>query len=277
VGHLSFEGIGILPNGVMYYGDENRPAKGTAGGAYFKFVPSVPWSGTVSITSLAESPLVDGKVYGLRLGKRSSNTDYGQGSELGKGVWVEISPSYDADLRAAAAANLLTGYYRPEDLNLDLQALAEGKVRFCGNNTGNEEDDRNWGNTICVTDGSIDEATANTAVPEVSLFLAGNRDLAMMDNIAYQPGRGNWIIHEDRDAVGMSGDGYPFNNSIFACLEDGADIDQQSDGCIRIVTLNDLTAESTGGLFDASGKTYYFSVQHNITGHGVILKLTGWK
>jgi hypothetical protein len=277
VGHLSFEGVGIYPNGVMYYGDENRPSKGTAGGAYFKFVPAVPWTGTGSITSLSESPLVSGQVYGLRLGKRSGNTDYGQGSELGKGTWVEISGSYDADLRAAAADNTLTGFYRPEDLNADLKAMAEGKVRFCGNNTGNEENDSNWGNTICVTDGTLEAATDNSATPEVQLFVTGTRDIAMMDNIAYQPGRGNWVIHEDRDAPGMAGEGYPFNDSIHICLEDGADADDLSDGCVRWATLNDLNAESTGGLFDASGKNYYFSVQHNVTGHGVILKVTGWK
>ena len=90
VGHLSFEGVGIYPNGVMYYGDENRPSQGTGGGAYFKFVPSSPWQGGEPIADLDNSPLVAGKVYGLRLGKRSGNTDYGQGSELGKGVWVEI-------------------------------------------------------------------------------------------------------------------------------------------------------------------------------------------
>jgi hypothetical protein len=43
------------------------------------------------------------------------------------------------------------------------------------------------------------------------------------------------------------------------------------------MSLNDLNAESTGGFFDASGKAYYVSVQHNVTGHGVILKVTGWK
>ena len=155
--------------------------------------------------------------------------------------------------------------------------MAEGKVRFCGNNTGNEENDRNWGNTICVTDGTLEEATANTATPEVQLFVVGTRDVGMMDNIAYQPGRGNWVIHEDRDAPGMSEAGYPFNDSIHICLEDGADVDELSDGCVRWATLNDLNAESTGGLFDASGKNYYFSVQHNVTGHGVILKVTGWK
>lgn len=75
----------------------------------------------------------------------------------------------------------------------------------------------------------------------------------------------------------MSGDGYPFNDSIHLCLEDAADSNDQSDGCVRIVALNDLNAESTGTLFDASGKNCYFSVQHSVTGHGVILKLSGWK
>lgn len=278
VGHLSFEGVGIYPNGVMYYGDENRPTQGTGGGAYFKFVPSSPWQGGEPIADLDDSPLDAGKVYGLRLGKRSGNTDYGQGSELGKGIWVEIVNSTDADLRAAAASYDLTGYYRPEDLSADLKAMAEGKVRFCANNTGNEEADRNWGNTICITDGTIDEAAVEDATtPEAQMFVVGSRTISMMDNIAYQPGRGNWVIHEDRDAVDMSGNGYPFNNSIHLCLEDGADVNDHSDGCVRIVVLNDLSAESTGGLFDASGKNYYFSVQHNVTGHGVILKLSGWK
>jgi hypothetical protein len=277
VGHLSFEGVGVYPNGVMYYGDENRPSEGTGGGAYFKFIPSVLWTGGAPITDLVDSPLADGQVFGLRLGKRSSDTDYGQGSELGKGVWADLGFTYDADLRAAAASNELTGFYRPEDLSTDLNALAEGKVRFCSNNTGNEEDDRNWGNTICVTDGTVDEAGANTATPEAQMFVVGSKTISMMDNIAYQPGRNNWVIQEDRDAVDMSGDGYPFNNSIHLCMEDGEDVDDQSDGCVRIVTLNDLSAESTGGLFDAAGENYYFSIQHNVTGHGVILKLTGWK
>jgi hypothetical protein len=31
------------------------------------------------------------------------------------------------------------------------------------------------------------------------------------------------------------------------------------------------------GTFDASGRHFYISVQHNISGHGVILDITGWK
>lgn len=275
-GHLSFEGVVILPNGVVYYGDENRPDEGTPGGAYFKFVPGTPWAGGPAIGSLVNSPLASGQVYGLRLGKRHSDTDYGQGTETGRGTWIEVPSSNDADLRAAAAGLKLTGYYRPEDANIDERALAEGNVRFCANNTGNEEDDRSWGNAICITDGTLGEALANTAVPEVQPFVIGTPAFSMMDNIAYRPGAGTWVLQEDRDAVGMSGDGYPFNNSIWNCLEDGADKDTLSDGCIRIATINDLSAETTGGFFDASGTRYYVSVQHNVTGHGVILEVTGW-
>ncbi len=115
VGRLAFEGLALYPNGVLYYGDENRPFEGTPGGAYFKFIPSSPWAGG-TISNLGQSPLVDGKVYGLRLGKRSGNTDYGQGTNTGRGTWILIDPSFNTELRDAAADLKLTGYYRPEDL-----------------------------------------------------------------------------------------------------------------------------------------------------------------
>lgn len=274
LGRLSYEGVAVYPNGVMYYGDENRPSKGTGGGAYYKFVPSKPWTGGGAIANLADSPLTSGTVYGLRLGKRSGNTDYGQGTNTGRGTWIELANAStpNVDLRAAAAANKLTGYYRPEDIAIDKGALVKGLVRFCGNNTGNEVDDGNWGETLCITDGTLDESLANTSVPEAQFLVVGYGDFAMMDNIAYQPGRGNWIIHEDGDGPEVGR-----NNDIFACLDDGADADTLSDGCIRVVTLNDLNAESTGGVFDATGTRFFFSVQHNVTGHGVVLEVTGWR
>src|SRR4029450_8090737 len=59
-GQLAFEGFGLLPNGVMYYGDEQRPANGTPGGAYVKFIPATPWSGGPPISHLNDSPFASG-------------------------------------------------------------------------------------------------------------------------------------------------------------------------------------------------------------------------
>ena len=275
LGRTSYEGLAIYANGLVYYGDENRPASGTAGGAYFKFVPSAlrdPGAGP--ITALSQSPLTSGSVYGLRLGKRGTapGTDYGQGSNTGLGSWISIPASADPDLRAQAAALKLTGYYRPEDLDKDFGAEAAGDVRFCGNNTGNEAMDHNWGEAICISDGTLTTAGANTATPEVQFLVIGSSDLAMPDNIAFQPGQGNWILHEDGDS-----EVFGKNNDLWDCLPDGADADGMSDGCIRIGTLNDLTAEWTGGIFDATGTRFFVSVQHNVSGHGVVLEVTGWR
>jgi len=110
------------------------------------------------------------------------------------------------------------------------------------------------------------------AVWAAQLFVVGNPEQAMMDNVAYQPGRGNWIFHEDGDGPEVGR-----NNDLWSCLEDGADDDRLSDGCVRIGTLNDLNAEWTGGTFDASGQRFFVSIQHNVTGHGVILEITGWQ
>lgn len=235
-----------------------------------------------------QSPLASGSVYGLRLGKRSGNTDYGQGTQTGLGTWVPVcrdggaTPCSPAiDLRAFTAANELTGYYRPEDLNVDLAALAGGTVKVCGTNTGNEGDDHNWGEVICIADGTLATATANTAVPEVQYFVMGTSQQAMMDNVAYQPGRGTWVFHEDGD-IGVTNR----NNDLWSCLPDGSDVDTLSDGCVRVATLNDRPvdapgfnpegAEWTGGVFDATGRHFYVSVQHNVTGHGLVLDITGW-
>ena len=87
-----------------------------------------------------------------------------------------------------------------------------------------------------------------------------------------RPKHGNFVINEDGDGPEVGR-----NNDIFSCVDDGGDADTMSDGCLKVATLNDLNAESTGGLFDKSGDHYYVSVQHNVTGHGVILEISGWR
>ncbi|MEZ5498407.1 MAG: DUF839 domain-containing protein [Steroidobacteraceae bacterium] len=299
IGRLSFEGISVFPNGVTYYGDENRPGNGNGGGAYFKFIPDLAYAGGAPIANLNQSPLASGRVFGLRIGARSGNTDFGQGNQSGNGVWVEVvdgqvigsSTVSRSNLRAAAPLLKLTTYYRPEDNDIDKGALAGSVVRICGTNTGEDGQTLNYGETFCISDGLLDEAAAiatttqvsggisytinngpGTSTPQYQPLVAHFEDFAMPDNIAYQPGTGNWLLHEDGE-----GPGFGRNNDIWACTDDGADADQQADACAKIATLNDLSAESTGGVFNADGTRYFFSVQHNVTGHGVILEVRGWK
>jgi len=253
-----------------------------------KFIPTALWaSGSAPITNLDQSPWTAGSIFGLRVGRNSANTDVGPGNENGRGTWVEITGVAPISLRAAASTLRLTAYYRPEDMSVDQKALAKGNVRICGTNTGQDvpatesDGDNHWGEVYCLTDGTLAEASAisvtdginTSSIPEYHPLVLGSLDFAMPDNVDIQPGRGNFVMTEDGE-----GPIYPTprNNDIWACLDDGKDADTLSDACVRVMTLNDLTAEPTGGFFNGNGKHYYVSIQHNITGHGVILDVSGW-
>jgi hypothetical protein len=274
LGTDAFEGLGILRDGTTYLdGDDSGfgPKNGGPGDAYFKFVPMNPWHGSAPITHLSESPYVSGEVYGLRVGL---GPKYGQGREYGFAQWIRFPHATNPNLEVEGLAAGLSGYYRPEDADLDPIALAHGNVRLCSPDTG-DETNHLYGQVICITDGTIAQAEANTATPEVQPFVIGgtSQGMAMPDNIAFQPGTGNAIVHEDAETT-FEG---PHNNDLWDCLPDGKDQDLLSDGCVRAATLNDLTAEWTGGIFDASGENFYVSIQHNISGEATILDITGWK
>jgi secreted PhoX family phosphatase len=307
LGQLSYEGISIMPNGVVYYQDENRPSATDNGGGYFKFIPTTLWTGNAPITDLNNSPLVAGRVFGLRLGRNGGNADIGAGTHAGRGNWVEVVDGQvigsttvnRINLRAAATALKLTTGYRPEDQDIDKRAQSLGNVRICGTNTGQDTATTSanganfFGETFCFTDGTIAQSAvintvsqtlggvaytvnsgAGTSIPEYQLLVSHFLDFGMPDNIAYQPGRGNWIIHEDGDGATYAP---PRNNDIWSCVDDGADKDLLADACAKIITINDLTAETTGGVFNSAGNEFYFSVQHNVSGHGTIVKVTGWQ
>jgi hypothetical protein len=156
---------------------------------------------------------------------------------------------------------------------LDPIALAEGRFRLCSRNT-EDESNHLYGQPICITDGTVAAAEANTATPDVQPFEIGGTSagINMPDNVAIQPGSGNLVLHEDAETTLES----PHNNDLWNCLPDGPDQDLLTDGCVRIATLNDLTAGWTGGTFDAPGKHFYVSIQHNISGKGTILDIPGW-
>jgi Alkaline phosphatase PhoX len=292
VGSLSFEGIVILEDGTTYFGDENRPSSGKAGGGVYKFVPDEHYDSNAGIiTDPAQSPFASGTIYGMHLGTRSNNTDYGQGSETGKGIWVEIDPAQFADadgniiLRKAQLALGLTGYYRPEDMDRDPLAAAQGFKRVCWTNTGNMtngagsavETAGNYGELLCLEDEADDSATTG-AVPFVTRFVNGNPQLAMPDNVAFQPHTGRLVVLEDGPVEVLDADGSLRElrgNDIWMCLPDGDDDDVLSDGCIRIASLRDTDSEPTGFIFDASGERAFVNLQHRATGKGALLMIAG--
>src|SRR5262245_8840932 len=90
VGSLAFESFAIEEDGTVIFGDELAPSGGAAGGGIYKFVPAIPFTGGGPITVPAQSPLVSGTVYGLRVAA-SKSSNWGQGAETGVGSWILVN------------------------------------------------------------------------------------------------------------------------------------------------------------------------------------------
>jgi len=275
LGQLSYEGIVFKNDGAAYYADELRPSAGKPGGGLYKFVPATPYNpASGPIASLDQSPLVAGDVYVMRLGLRSNGANYGQGDNTGAGKWIGPLIHSDGNTPAPLNANLAaialaapfngyTGYYRPEDMDVDPVAAARGQFRACWANTGNDTEQQ-WGEVMCLTDDATTQTGFNTgSMPVVTPFISGNPKLRMPDNVAFQPKTGILYVHMDAStAINNTATATFTNDDVWACLPDGADSDTLSDGCVRVMTLKDGTAEFTGGQFLADGKSFLIHLQH---------------
>ena len=302
VGSLSFESLAIKPDGTMIFGDELAPSGGAAGGAIYKFVPTNPHLGG-PIPLLSLSPLVSGTLFGLRVAA-SGSSNWGQGAEIGEGRWTAVDTSAtgvldgngNVILRKAQVAQKFTGYYRPEDMDIDPIAAEHGVFRACWANTGRVshaggslvENSAVYSEIVCLV-----EAPPSTAVPSpptgtiptVTRFVAGGPEAAMYDTVAFQPHTGNLVILEDGPTSIVTPAGTePRGNDLWVCLPDGADDDTQSDGCVRFASIRDTTAEPTGFIFLGSGEEAFVNIQHrayndNIDpGHrGALIKISGFK
>jgi len=304
VGSLSFESFAIRPDGTMIYGDELAPGAvsvGSAGGALYKFVPTVPYSGTGQppVTQPQLSPLAAGSIFGLRVAANGSS-NWGQGAEVGKGRWVAIDtiPAGIVDvngntiLRNAQALQKFTGYYRPEDMDVDPIAAADGVFRACWANTGRlnsgggslVENSAVHGEIMCIVEEPSAAAPTGT-IPVVTRFIVGSQQAGMFDNVAFQPHTGNLVVLEDGPTSIVTPAGsQPRGNDLWICLPDGADDDTLSDGCVRFASVKDTSAEPTGFIFFGSGESAFVSIQHRAVNdaagpanHGALLKISGFK
>jgi len=301
VGALSFESFAIRPDGTMIYGDELAPSSGNAGGGIYKFVPAVPFAGGAAIAVPAMSPLASGSIYGLRVAAAGSS-NWGQGAEIGKGAWTLVNQAaagvVDAAgnvvLRNAQLLQKFTGYYRPEDMDIDPIALASGVFRACWADTGRlshsgasaVENSAVYGEVMCLTEeppsGAV-PAPATGTIPRVDRFVAGSPQLGMPDNVAFQPHTGNLVVLEDgpTSIVGADGTSQPRGNDLWMCLPDGRDDDLMSDGCVRFALLRDTSSEPTGFIFLGSGEVAFVNLQHRDVdgknGRGSLIKISGFK
>ena len=309
VGSLSFESFAIKEDGTMLYGDELAPgavSKGSAGGAIYKFVPTIPFQGTGPISALAQSPFAAGSIFGLRVAAQGS-TNWGQGAETGNGAWVKVDPAAtgvtDASgniiLRVAQTLGQFTGFYRPEDMDIDPIALEDGVFRACWANTGRMSHTdsslvENSGvkpEVMCLVENPPSTFAPNPVsgtIPTVNRFIAGAEERGMFDNVAFQPHTGNLVVLEDNSVTSVKSLN-PLvtelrGNDLWICLPDGDDDDVQSDGCVRFASIRDTTAEPTGFIFKGSGESAYVNIQHRAINdslgagnHGALIKISGFK
>src|SRR5262249_2382074 len=147
LGTASYEGLGILHDGTTYFSWDDSdlgPTKGGPGDFYMKWIPEHPFTGGGPITNLSDSPYASGTMYALRVGL---SDNYGQGREFGFAQWLKLPQNANPDREAQGLAAGITGYYRPEDSDLDPIALAHGMVRLCSNDTG-DESNHLYGQTV---------------------------------------------------------------------------------------------------------------------------------
>jgi secreted PhoX family phosphatase len=305
VGSLSFESFAIQPDGTMIYGDELAPTGGNAGGGIYKFVPAIPFTGAGPIAVPAQSPLASGSIFGLRVGAQGSS-NWGQGAETGKGAWVAVNlaganvldGSGNIILRNAQLLQKFTGYYRPEDMDVDPIAAEAGVFRACWANTGRMSHTdsslvENSGvktEVMCLVENPPSAAAPNPVtgtIPTVDRFLAGSEERGMFDNVAFQPHTGNLVVLEDNSVTSVK----RFDplvtelrgNDLWICLPDGDDDDVQSDGCVRFASIRDTSAEPSGFIFLGSGEAAFLSIQHRAANdslgpgnHGALIKISGF-
>jgi secreted PhoX family phosphatase len=306
VGSLSFESFAIRSDGTMIYGDELAPSGGNAGGGIYKFVPAIPFQGNGPITVPAQSPLTAGSIYGLRVAAQGS-ANWGQGAETGTGAWVAVNLAganvVDANgniiLRNAQALQKFTGYYRPEDMDIDPIAETDDVFRACWANTGrmSHTDSSVVENSgvkteiMCLVENPPSTAAPNPVtgtIPTVDRFITGGEERGMFDNVAFQPHTGNLVVLEDNSVTSVKSLN-PLvtelrGNDLWICLPDGDDDDVLSDGCVRFASIRDTSAEPSGFIFVASGESAYVNIQHRAfndslgeSNHGALIKISGFK
>ena len=272
---LSFEGLALYAE-RRHVLRRRAPARATAtpaGPTSSSSRPTPAGTGGSRSRASASRRWSPGTIYGLRLGKRSRQHRLRSGHPDGLGTWVPIPAARRPPTCAPQAATLkLTGYYRPEDLEIDPAALADGagpllrqQHRQRGGRPELGRDDLHHGRH------ARPRRRPTPPRRRCSCSSSGTRSSRCRTTSPTSPAG---ELDHPRGRRPSSLGATTICGTVCA---DGADDDLLSRRLRAHRDAERPDAEWTGGVFDASGKRFYVSVQHNITGHGVVLEITGWK
>ena len=151
------------------------------------------------ITQLADSPLASGSVFALKVGRRSGgNTTSGRATTRASARGCRCAAASARCRRRATNVDLgAFATSQPADRLLPARgprdrpghaAVGQGPaLRQQHRQRGQRP---HFGETVCITDGTVASRWPNTAIPTVQYFVVGNPQFAMMDNLALQPGFG---------------------------------------------------------------------------------------
>ena len=246
---IAWRGLAALPSGLVYGSDSMAPGELGAdreGGAIYKFVPDRPHAGG-PIASLDASPLVSGRSYALQISCSETELRFGQGCETGIGGWLEVAAP---DARFEADGFGATGFDRPQGIRPDPHWRGTG-LRLCFATPGRAAAAR-MGAIYCLTDKRPQTGAGADGVPvpslELGVFRFGDAEFNGFGALAFSPVATLLFIGE----TGAGAD-------VLACLDDGADADALSDGCIRVAALKDGSAQARGLVFSGDGQTLYLA------------------
>jgi len=105
---------------------------------------------------------------------------------------------------------------------------------------------------MCGVDQAPLSATPRALTVAVNRFVEGDAQLNAPDTLAFQLKTGNLYVIEDNA-----------NGDVWACLPDKADRDIKTDGCVRVLSVRDQSAEPTGFEFAPDGRSAILAIQHS--------------
>ena len=277
LGTGAFEGFGILDDGTTYLdGDDSGfgPKNGGPGDFVLQVHPGQPVH-----RQRARSPTSSQSPYAVGRGLRPAGRPRHQ---LRPGPRVRLRAVDPAAARRRSRTSRpqglaagLTGYYRPEDADLDPIALQPGqRAGVQPRHRRRDQPPLRRGRSASPTAPSRrPRPTPPCPRSSRSCSAAPARASTCPTTSRSSRAPATSILHEDAETTFE----FPHNNDLWDCLPDGAG----PGPAVRRLRPHRHAERPDGGVdrrhLRRHRQHFYVSIQHNISGQATILEITGWK